>query len=97
MKALVTLTALPLFAANTGGDPSRRVLRIGSMTPPQLLLAVAPYIAHENETGLRRRSPGYARGLFAFADARQVDRVIVDLRRNYDGDPALDAALRHPQ
>jgi hypothetical protein len=35
------------------------VLRIGSMTPDQLLAAVAPYIAHENETWLRQQSTGY--------------------------------------
>src|SRR5581483_2396895 len=36
-----------------------RVLRIGNLTPEQLLAAVAPYIAHENDTWLREQSPAF--------------------------------------
>jgi hypothetical protein len=35
------------------------VLRIGSKTPEELLAAVAPYIAHENDTSLRDQSNRY--------------------------------------
>jgi hypothetical protein len=35
------------------------VLRIGSMTPEQLLAGVAPYISHENDGWLREQSTGY--------------------------------------
>jgi hypothetical protein len=34
------------------------VMKIGAMTPEQVLAAVAPCIAHENETALRQQSPG---------------------------------------
>lgn len=34
-----------------------RVLRIGTMTPEEALAAVAPYVSHENETGLRTLAP----------------------------------------
>ncbi len=37
----------------------KRVVRIGKMTPEQLLTNLAPYIAHENETWLREQSPEY--------------------------------------
>ena len=40
-----------------------RVLRIGAMTPDQLLTAVAPYISHENSAGLRDQSTGYLKTL----------------------------------
>jgi len=36
-----------------------RVTRIGPLTPEQALAAAAPYIASENESGLRAESPGY--------------------------------------
>jgi hypothetical protein len=35
------------------------VTKIGTMTPEQVLAAVAPYISHENEFALRAESPGY--------------------------------------
>jgi hypothetical protein len=35
------------------------VVRIGSMTPEQVLAAVAPYIAHENDASLRDQSTRY--------------------------------------
>ena len=38
-----------------------RVLRVGSMTPAELLKAAAPYIAHQNETWLRGQVCNYAK------------------------------------
>jgi hypothetical protein len=38
-----------------------RVLRIGSQTPQQVQAAVAPFISHDNEAGLRGESPVFMR------------------------------------
>lgn len=182
---LAVIGAAPDYAAALG----THVVRIGSMTPDQLLAGVAPYIGHENETALRARSAGlmkmasllehvgaadasdsvlltlakpggqpftlaiapglkakqvsmfeelhvptalyrkqldryywyeyladsdalyiqynrcendpklkfadFARGLFAFADAHPVKRVIVDLRLNGGGDSRVIGALKN--
>ena len=52
---LAVMSAVPEYADAIG----LRVTRIGAMTPEQVLAAAAPYIAHENEFGLRAESPGY--------------------------------------
>jgi|SRR5579872_1816142 len=52
---LAVMSAAPEYADALG----LRVTRIGRMTPEQVLAAAAPYIAHENEFGLRAESPGY--------------------------------------
>src|SRR5262249_1074647 len=36
-----------------------RVMRVGPMTPDQLLAAIAPYISHETDGWLREQSTGY--------------------------------------
>ena len=52
---LAVMAATPEHAQVLG----TRVLRIGLMTPEQLLAVVAPYISHENEGWLREQSTGY--------------------------------------
>lgn len=52
---LAVVSATPDYTAALG----TRVLRIGTMTPEQVLAAVAPYISHENDAWLRQASPGY--------------------------------------
>jgi hypothetical protein len=52
---LAVIAAAPQYESALG----TRVLRIGRMTAEQVLAAVAPYIAYENETWLRQTSPPY--------------------------------------
>lgn len=56
---LAVVGAAPIYAEALG----TRVLRIGSMTPEQLLAEVAPYISYENDTWLREQSPAYFRNV----------------------------------
>jgi hypothetical protein len=52
---LAVIAATPDYAAALG----TRVLRVGSMTPEELLAAAAPYISYENDGWLREQSAGY--------------------------------------
>jgi hypothetical protein len=52
---LAVMAAAPDYSRALGA----RVVRMGSMTPDQVLAALSPYIAHENEFGLRAESPAY--------------------------------------
>jgi hypothetical protein len=56
---LAVLAATPNYSAALGA----RVLRVGPMTPEQLLAAVEPYISHENDLGLQRSSTGFLKTL----------------------------------
>jgi len=56
---LAVVGAAPIYREALG----MRVLQIGSMTPEQLLVEVAPYISHENDTWLREQSPAYFRNV----------------------------------
>src|SRR5262249_44153990 len=81
---LAVIAATPEHAAALG----THILRVGSMTPEQLLVAIAPYISHENDGGLREQSAHYfgvlkilqhagvvgADGLVAFTLARPGGR-----------------------
>jgi len=44
-------------ADGLGQTLGTRVVSIGTMSPEQLLAALAPYISHENQSGLRQSSP----------------------------------------
>jgi hypothetical protein len=57
--SLAVVAAAPSYATAAG----TRVIRIGSMTPGQLFIAVTPYIAHETEGALRLDSTGYLSNL----------------------------------
>jgi hypothetical protein len=52
---LAVASAAPDYASALG----THVVRIGSMTPEQVLAAVGPYISHENDTALRESSNRY--------------------------------------
>ena len=56
---LAVVGAAPVYAEAMG----TRVTQIGSMTPEQLLAAIAPYISHENDAWLREQSPRYIRNV----------------------------------
>lgn len=56
---LAVSASAPEYATALG----TRVLRVGPMTPEQILAAVTPYISHENDIGLRHSSPGWIRTL----------------------------------
>jgi Peptidase family S41 len=51
--------AVAAASADYAAAIGTHVVRIGSMTPEQVLAAVAPYIAHENDTALRDQSTRY--------------------------------------
>jgi hypothetical protein len=77
-----------------------RVLRVGSMTPEQVLTAVTPYISHENDIGLRHSSPGWIRTLAILQHVGATDadgRVALTLARP-GGEPfTLDVRVGDPQ
>ncbi len=52
---LAVVGATPEYTDHLGA----RILKIGWMTPDQVLASVAPYISHENDTWLRQQSPGF--------------------------------------
>ncbi len=52
---LAVVGAAPAYETALGA----RVLRAGPLTADELLTAAAPYVAHENDAGLRQESPGY--------------------------------------
>ncbi|HYM01098.1 MAG TPA: hypothetical protein VEZ90_19220 [Blastocatellia bacterium] len=56
---LAVVGAAPDYASALGA----RVLRIGSLTPEQVLTAIAPYISHENDAWLREQSSSFIRSL----------------------------------
>ena len=47
---LAVIAASPAYSSALGA----RVLRIGAMTPEQMLAAISPWVAHENDPGLRQ-------------------------------------------
>jgi hypothetical protein len=56
---LAVVAAKSAYSAALGA----RVVRIGPMTPEQLLAAVTPYISHENDGNLQRSSTGFLKTL----------------------------------
>jgi hypothetical protein len=54
---LAVVAATPDYSAAVG----TRVLKVGPLTPEQLLARIAPYISHENDAGLRQDSTNFLR------------------------------------
>jgi len=87
---LAVIGASPEYSAALG----TRVLRIGSMTPEQLLPAIAPYIAHENEVWLREQAVGFLRPqavLQHFGLLDQDGRVALSLEK--PGEPPFTLSV----
>jgi hypothetical protein len=82
---LAVTAASPAYSSALGA----RVLRIGSMTPEQMLAAIAPWVAHENDPGLRQ---------FSAEDMRSLDllRAAGVVHTNASIDLALAGPGREP-
>jgi hypothetical protein len=82
---LAVVSATPDLVAAVGAH----VLRIGTMTPEQLLAAISPYISHENAVGLRQSSPGYLETLTILqqAGAAGADEHVVFTLAKPGGEP----------
>jgi len=53
--------AVTAASADQLGTLGTRVVKVGSMTPEELLVAVTPYISHENDSWLRSEASGFIR------------------------------------
>jgi hypothetical protein len=82
---LAVIAASPDYAAALG----TRVLKIGSLTPEQLLARIAPYISHENDAGLQQASTEFFRitRVLEVAGAVGPDRGVTFTLAKPEGQP----------
>ena len=77
---LAVASAAPDYAQAMG----THVVRIGSMTPEEVLAAVGQYISHENETGLRDQSNRYMQMVSILKQVGatdSIDKVVLTLAK----------------
>src|SRR5262245_35781417 len=92
--------AITAAAAEFSDAIGSRVLKMGSMTPEQLLSAMAPYISHENDVWLRERAPAFITTLAVLQHYNLIEqdgRVVFTLEKPGGGTSTLAVPVADPR